>query len=342
MYKLKKGLLFTDIHFGRKQNSDEHNQICSKFIDFAIEGVKTNKCDHIIFLGDWFETRNAINVSTINYAYNCANKLNDLNIPVYFIVGNHDMYTKHNRLNYSTVDYNAFNNFHVISEPTMVDDIGTGVLICPYLFHDEYSSILKYDTENVYGHFEFTGFVVTGTNVTYTNGPDHNELKKFKNIFSGHFHKRQILDNVKFIGNTFCMDFSDANDSNRGYCIHDHMSDSISFVNWEDSPRYITTTVSEILDEKVIIPPGANVRCTADVNMEYSELMNLKNALSEQYSLTSIVVNEPTMQYNIEDEEIMEEQQFTSIDEAIVTMLTNIDSPSIDNKQLIKIYNQLT
>lgn len=335
---LKKGILFTDIHFGRKQNSEEHNQRCLNYIDFLCAGVKEHNADHVIFLGDWFEIRNSVNISTLNYGYQAAKKLNSLGIPIYFVVGNHDMYTKHSKKPYSTVDYNAFENFNIIDEITEVD-IGNGSLICPFLFHDEYPDILKYKVENVYGHFEFNGFVVTGTNVTYNGGPNHNDYKQFKYIFSGHFHKRQISNNVIFIGNTFCMDFSDANDNNRGYCIHDHLSNSISFVDWADNPQFINTTLSEIIEGKINIKEGASIRCVADINLEYSKLMEIKNNLVESFQLKDIVISEPTMQYTQEDNEI--EQEFLSIDDAIITMLDNIDAPNIDNKLLVKTYKQL-
>lgn len=336
--RLKKGLLFSDIHFGRKQNSDEHNQICLNFIDFLCLGAKKHNADHIMFLGDWFEIRNSINVSTLNYGYQGAKKLNDLGIPIYFIVGNHDMYTKHSRYPYSTIDYNAFENFVMIDTPT-IEDIGTGALLCPYLFHEEYPEIVKYKVENVYGHFEFQGFVVTGTNVVYTNGPDHHEYKQFKNIFSGHFHKRQQANNVTYIGSPFCMDYSDANDHHRGYCIHDHANDNISFVDWPDSPQYITANLSDIVNGSIEIPDGANIRCIADINLEYSKLMEIKNSLVDLYSLKTIQINEPNIQYSVD--ESIEEQQFISIDESIVAMLNNIESPEIDNKQLVKIYKGL-
>jgi DNA repair exonuclease SbcCD nuclease subunit len=335
--KLKKGILFSDIHFGRKQNSEEHNKRCLEYIDFLCSGVKKHSADHVIFLGDWFEIRNSINVSTLDYGYQAASKLNDLNVPIYFIVGNHDMYTKHTRTPYSTVNYNAFGNFNVIHEITKVD-IGSGSIICPYLFHEEYPEIIKYDVDNVYGHFEFNGFVVTGTNVTYNGGPNHNDYKKFKKIFSGHFHKRQTSGNVIFIGNTFCMDFSDANDNSRGFCIHDHTNDSISFVDWENNPQFINTTLSEIIGGKLDIKEGASIRCVADINMEYSKLMEVKNSLSETYSLKDIVISEPTMQYE-HTEEVT--QDFLSIDEAILSMLTNIEANNIDNKLLVKTYKQL-
>lgn len=70
MTKLKKGAYFTDIHFGKKQNSEVHNQDCLDFIDWFCEQVKKDpEIDYIAFLGDWNENRSALNIATVNYSH---------------------------------------------------------------------------------------------------------------------------------------------------------------------------------------------------------------------------------------------------------------------------------
>jgi bisphosphoglycerate-independent phosphoglycerate mutase (AlkP superfamily) len=59
--KLPKGLLFTDIHFGKKQNSDAHNQQCIDFINFVCNSITSHKIDHIIFLAE-FLAKNGVKV----------------------------------------------------------------------------------------------------------------------------------------------------------------------------------------------------------------------------------------------------------------------------------------
>lgn len=339
--KLKKGLLFTDIHWGKKQNSDEHNDDCMNFIEFFCENVKKHNIDHVMFLGDWFEHRNAINISTLNYAYRGAKKLNDLGVPVYFIVGNHDMYTKIHRNIYATIEYNEFKNFHVIDQPLLEPKIGKGVLLCPYLIHEEYNILNNYDVQHVYGHFEFNGFVLTGETNTFSGGYDHTDFKKFKRIFSGHFHKRQISGNVVYIGNTFPMDFSDANDVNRGCAIHDHSNDTVTFIDWPDCPKYIRTSLSEIVNGTVDIPDNATVSCLADINMEYSKMMTLKSEISKTYNLNALTITEPPVSVADGEEEEIEDLSTSNTHESIINMLASISNNAIDNSQLVKLYKKL-
>ena len=64
-----KYVLFGDIHFGNKSNSDEFNQECLDFLTFMQEWCDDNIQEdyETIFLGDWYHNRNAINVKTLNY-----------------------------------------------------------------------------------------------------------------------------------------------------------------------------------------------------------------------------------------------------------------------------------
>jgi DNA repair exonuclease SbcCD nuclease subunit len=192
-----KSVLFTDIHFGRKQNSDIHNTDCVNFVKFMVDYINQHQdIDNIIFLGDWFENRSSVNILTLNYSYTAAGIINSLNIPVYFIVGNHDLYTRHNRDVFSTIFFHEFDNFHVIRENTVIKDIGNGILLSPFLFHNEYEHLQKYKNIPVwFGHYEFNGFIVTGDSVRYSGGPEPTNFKKIREFFQAIFTsaKNQII-----------------------------------------------------------------------------------------------------------------------------------------------------
>ena len=349
MKKLNKGLLFTDIHWGKKQNSDAHNQNCIDYLQFLIDYVLLHKdIDHIIFLGDWFDNRNTVNVSTLNYAHKGAMMLNELNIPVYFIIGNHDLYTRVHRKVYSSIMYHSLHNFIMITEPTVIQHIGKGALLCPFLFHHEYDVLNSYENiPNYYGHFEFEGFVITGYNIVMQNGPDHTLFSKPKHIFSGHFHKRQAHDNIIYIGNAFPMDFSDSNDNARGFCVHTHKNDKIEFIDWPDCPKYINTKLSAILDDDIELCEGANVKCYADVDITYEEVIKIRKFYTTKYKLQEFTIEEhKDNDYSDlgtlgDDEGVFDDSKPYNIDDVIVNMLNEIDTPQIDNGVLVEIYQRI-
>ena len=50
-------VVFTDIHFGMKNNSRAHNQDCEDFIKWMIEEAHSRGITKCIFMGDWHHHR---------------------------------------------------------------------------------------------------------------------------------------------------------------------------------------------------------------------------------------------------------------------------------------------
>lgn len=49
---LRKTAAFTDLHLGKKANSEQHNQDCLNFVDWFVEQVqKEGDVDNIFFFG---------------------------------------------------------------------------------------------------------------------------------------------------------------------------------------------------------------------------------------------------------------------------------------------------
>ena len=47
-----KAAVFTDIHFGAKSNSVQHNLDCANFVDWFIKTAKEHGIETCLFLGD--------------------------------------------------------------------------------------------------------------------------------------------------------------------------------------------------------------------------------------------------------------------------------------------------
>lgn len=343
MRKLQKAAVMSDIHFGRKSNAPQHNIDCIDFIDWFCAEVRSDpSIDHILFLGDWHENRSALSVSTIGYSVTGAEKLNDLGIPVYFCVGNHDLFHRHTRDVYSTVMFRAFNNFIIINEPTIVSEIEGGALLAPFLFPNEYDEVRQYlDIPLWAGHFEFKDFVVTGYNVKMPTGPDPTAFKGPKHILCGHFHKRQTTGNITYVGNAFPMDFGDAGDNNRGMAIITHSSHKLEFKNWGDCPKYVKADLTSLLDGSIELPMNARVKCSVDVPISFEESNYLKDTFVDKYGLREFAMAETgeldealTSTRIIGNAASMGE----TVDELVIEMLSAIKSDHISSDKLISLY----
>lgn len=342
---IKKIALFTDIHFGKKGNSIQHNQDCLDYVNWFCDNVQRDSMiTHVMFLGDWFENRNAVNVMTMNYAHDALKRLNSLNLPVYIIIGNHDLYHRENRKVFSTRVFDEFTNVILVSEPMVV---AGKILVCPFLFKDEYPTLAQYSKLPYWmGHFEFRNFVVTGSDRKMEHGPDHRAFKEPMYIFSGHFHKRQSVDNVIYIGNTFPMDYGDAGDDARGMCILDTSNNDVDFIDWEECPKYRKVRLSDVLlGTSINFPEKCRVRCIIDTEIGYSEAQQLREELTTVLNLREFTLEENLLEKKeaIAGEEMMEDFDLSSLNDAVVKMLqTGITgTTTIDASKLIEIYQRL-
>ncbi len=353
MTKMKKGAFCTDIHFGKKSNSRKHNEDCIRYLEwFEKQVADAGDIDYIAFLGDWNENRSAINIETLNFSYEGARILNRIGLPVYFIIGNHDLFNRNNRDVHSVIPYQELENFNIIDQPTVVEEIGDGMLFCPYMFAQEYPSLQAYKDVPIWaGHFEFKGFVITGHGLVMNSGPDCTDYKGPKHIFSGHFHKRQANEQVIYIGNCFPMDFSDAGDNARGMTIYDHAEDEVTFVDWPQCPRYIKTTLTALMDGDEVLETNARVKCIVDVPISFQESQELRNYFSEKFELREFSMEESReLSAAVSGTESSiswtEETQLKSVDELVVDMLGEltgdvVDKELINKDLLIEIYQGL-
>lgn len=339
--------MFTDIHFGRKNNSDLHNKDCIRFIEWFCERVKEDPdIDCVMFLGDWHEHRSAINGLTLRYSYQGARMLDALGMPVFVVIGNHDLYNRNNRDVYTTNPFDALPNFTLINEtPLVLPENDTAIL--PYLFEPEYHSVLPtYAAKHsvLMGHFEFKGFVVTGESRVMEHGPDHGVFDKPKRIFSGHFHKRQEKDNVVYIGNAFPGDFGDANDFKRGMATYEFDSDTLEFADWTECPKYVKADLSDILDSpKKMLPLDSRVKSLVNIEMSYEETTEIKERLMKRYKLRELTLEEPyDLQAALKDTEFnLDGYEGETTTNIVKEMLRQIQSDNISTDMLVKIYENL-
>ena len=339
--------MFTDIHFGKKNNSIQHNQDCLDFVTWFCDKVKEEgNVSHVVFMGDWFENRNAVNVMTMTFAHQALTLLNELNLPVYVVIGNHDLYHRENRKVFSTKVFDQFNNVTLVNEPIVVEN---KLLVCPFMFKQEYPELAKYSKLPYWmGHFEFRNFVITGSDRKMEHGPDHSQFKDPTYIFSGHYHRRQALDNVVYIGNTFPMDYGDAWDDARGMCVLDTSNDDVNFYDWEAGPKYRKVKLSDILSGAVSsFPPKCRVRCSIDVSIGYSDAQALREEITKQLQLREFAleenINEKKDAIAGEGDEAIDDFDLSSLNDAVIKMLqTGITgTTTIDPGKLVEIYARL-
>lgn len=148
-----KSVVFTDQHFGVKGNSASRQKIGINAIKGILKHIKSNGIKNVIFCGDWFHSRSAIDVSTLDIAFKCVQALAKV-CKVFMILGNHDLYLKNSTEVSSINIFKNASNVEVISECSELELNGKKCLLVPWLASISEAREDFYDF--VFGHFDIS------------------------------------------------------------------------------------------------------------------------------------------------------------------------------------------
>lgn len=331
-----KAICFTDIHFGLRHNSAEHNRDCVDFVEWVISEGKARGAETCIFMGDWHHHRSTINILTLDYTMQALRKLNLAFDKTYILVGNHDLFYREKRDIHSMVVGSEFQNIVLVDQHTLEGDVA----LIPWLVEDEWKEVKNLKSKYIFGHLELPGFKMNAM----VEMPDHGQLNatQFQHqdyIFSGHFHKRQAKGKVHYIGNPFGHNYSDVWDFERG-AMFIEWDKAPEYLDYTDGPRFITTTLSQLIaNPDTYLKPKTYLQVTLDTNITYEDATFLRETFLEQYD-----VREFKLVRNQEEElttTYTGSIAFKTVDQIVVEGLTTIDSTKMQPNKLIEIYNGL-
>ena len=333
----KKAMVFSDIHYGLKNNSVVHLDDCMDYIEWFILEAKKKSAETCICMGDFFHHRNTINSQTLEYGIKAFQRLNDEFDHTYIIVGNHDLYWRESRA-ITSVKFAS-----LYPKITLVDSLYTNgnVSLIPWLVKDEWKDVVKLKSKYIFGHLELPGFKMNAQ----IEMPDHGELNSshFKNqdhVFSGHFHIRQIKGKISYIGNPFGHNYSDVWDFNRG-AMYLEWDKEPEYINYEAGPRYINLSLSTLIaDPTKYLLPKTHLQVTLDIDISYEEAISLRESFMTDYNIRELKL------INSKDSEIIEDVSVDAslkpVDQIVSECILALDKYSkFDISKLIEIYQGL-
>lgn len=340
-----KAITFTDIHFGLKNNSTVHNEDCISFIKEMINVAKELGIKKCIFMGDYFHNRNTINIHTLNYGLEGLKLLNDNFETSWFLVGNHDMYHRHNRDITSINMANSFDNIKFINEIYTEGDC----TFLPFLINDEHHTLRSIKSKYVFGHLELPGYLLNKMVVMPEhNGETQEDFEQCEWVFSGHFHKRQIKKlsngktNICYTGNCFPHDFSDAWDDERGMMVIEHGKEPV-FIKYTKAPMYRTFKLSELLSNpEYYIGSNTHASVDIDIPLKIDELNYIRETFNEVFKMREFkyIHNNALSQITVQSS--MSNTTNKSIDEIVIEQINQLESSVLDKSLMIDIYKSLT
>jgi DNA repair exonuclease SbcCD nuclease subunit len=208
--------LITDSHAGTRQDNQVFYPYMKKFYDeifFPIideQNIKT-----VFHLGDIVDRRKYLNFVTANHLRtDFIFPLLKRNIDTHLIAGNHDCYYKNtNRVNvYRELSLNQYKNITVYTKPKTITLDGIEILLLPWICNETQEESLELikntKAKLCFGHLNINGFSMN-TGIVAHDGLDKKTFSNFDMVFSGHFHTRQSMDNITYLGSPFQCDWGD-------------------------------------------------------------------------------------------------------------------------------------
>ncbi len=251
MSNINRAWVIGDVHFGIHSNSidwlDIHKEYFNNFLMPTI--IKNKKDGDVLFiLGDVFDSRQSINVLILNEALNIFNELVDI-IPIYIILGNHDVYYKNTNEVNSLKVLKYINNIYIIDTPTILKTNNNkyNLLMLPWIEqNDNFNNIVGSDNSDfLFCHSQFINMNYN-QKIKINEGIDVPLVEKYKNVYSGHIHLSQKYNNIIMVGNIFQMTRNDANNDKYIYIIDFDNDNNECIVN-DYSPKFIKIDGNEAL-----------------------------------------------------------------------------------------------
>jgi UDP-2,3-diacylglucosamine pyrophosphatase LpxH len=266
----------SDFHFGIKKASDIFLDSQLDFIKNQFEPyLSENNIKEIFILGDLFDNRTHINIKIKNIILDIfENVLKKYKI--YLLIGNHDCFFSDNIKINSLNFLNKFENVTLIDKNTVLNINDKKFYAVPWITNNNTFitdiNNLKEKIDVCVGHFSINGFKLNKTKIE-ESGLSTDYFKKFKKVFSGHFHTRCIRKNndceIIYIGSPYQLNRGDMEEA-RGFCVLDTDTLEYEFIDNNRSIKYVKLVYPETFEEEII--KGNIIDVCVNFNDNFDEL----------------------------------------------------------------------
>ncbi len=329
-----KFIILGDTHFGVSNSSIYHHQVMAQFYTSLFQYIDDNKIKTILQLGDLFDVRKHVNTWTLNFFRETFLKpVIERNLHVYVLVGNHDIYYRES-LTISSVReiLDPFKDwFTIVDSPDDYVIHGNKFLLVPWICRDNhdltYKKIKESTSDYCAGHFEFSGFELFKGQYA-KSGDDHTQYKKFKTIYSGHYHQRSARDNVVYCGTPYQLTWADAS-CERGFYVfdnghHEFVRNPHIMYNTLNYDQIDTYTESDVCSKYI--------KVVVNKQLTDTERDKLLDTLYRMHPF-DIKLIEPKLSVSIDDPVVEGDVEQTTVD---VIITDYVDSLNFENTNIDK------
>ncbi|ADJ53150.1 recombination exonuclease [Brochothrix phage BtpYZU04] len=260
--------------------------------------IAEEKGADVLFAGDLFHKRGAVDTSIFNLVFNIIAKQT---VQTVLLRGNHDSVNNSLYSDSSLVPFSALPNVTVVEKPSVVSVYDAKIVCVPY--GDEIAEMKTFIKENdgdiLLAHIGVDGSTTGRYSHTLEGAFSVNDLrpKDFKYVALGHYHKRQFLGptrNVFYVGNTVQTSFSDEGQDKGVMFIDTDIGGEPEFIPIAN-PAFMTLTednlpenIEEVLANNFVrLQASAETVAQLTTSSSDSEDFNLRVEIQKDFTSTA-------------------------------------------------------
>lgn len=226
--------LLGDVHIGARNDLNLFHDHFEVFFDIMINDLIDQGITDVFQLGDLFDRRKYINFNSLSRSKEYFfSKLQQANITLHTLVGNHDIFFRETLdVNSSSLVLGEYSNVKIYQHPTTVVVDDTSIDIIPWICKDNEEDIVDFISKSTsdlcFGHFEIVSFSMY-KGVESHDGLPVSMFLKYEKVFSGHYHTKSHKENIVYVGTPYEMTWQDYNDP-KGYHTFDTKTRELLFI----------------------------------------------------------------------------------------------------------------
>jgi DNA repair exonuclease SbcCD nuclease subunit len=308
----RRAWLISDTHFGVRNNSKEWMEIMEDyFFHFLIPLIRSEyrPGDILIHCGDTFDSRQAINLYVMNRGMEIIEALAEV-LPVYIIIGNHDIFMKHTNEINSMKLFKHTRNVVVFEKPQLVRFGQTTGMFLPWI---ESASELREFVQNpqnqadlLFCHTDVRGISFNRT-VKVEEGNEPEVFTNYKQVYSGHIHYAQKHKNIRMLGSPYQLTRSDAGNPKSVWLVDLETLEEQSWVNTH-SPKFLRYRLEWLLEQnletiqKMFHNNFVDIHITTQWSLKFPFSVFLEN-ITGYRKINHVILTEDGEEKNLDEED---------------------------------------
>ena len=315
------------------------------YLDYLAEYASNNGINKIAFLGDLLDKSSRIKNDVFVPLFKKIESMKEQGLEMWFIFGNHDITST--ITNSSILE--VFEKYGHLVNSIQTYELGNYTInMSP--FTKDPSLVPTVNADYLFTHLNITGFDLGGGRIS---GEEQQAFpvsmfSNYKMVFTGHYHKRQCIDNIQYIGAPYQLNFGDAGDSNKGFEVLNLEDGTREFIRYDKAPKFKKYSYDEIWNlvqntkESDNFLQNSLVKVVVDKKVD--NLAKLKTLLYNNFGVIDIVSEFENKAENSYADQIKVEMNISigqMIKEFVSSIKTNVDGFEIKGDELVEKFEEL-